>query len=236
MDADLHELTAAYALDALDADEADAYEAHLAQCESCRTELATLGKTATALAWAVEAPAPPERLRSRILDAAAAERTNVVPLLPQRRPWLLRATAGVAAVAACAAVGLGVWAGLLSRSLNSERSARATDARAVEILADRASRRVPLKGGQGVVALAPDGEGVLVVRRLPEAPSGKTYEAWVIPHGGAPKPAGLFSGGDRTTVLRLDQRVPRGAVVAATVERSGGVDAPTQTPLFSAQS
>jgi anti-sigma-K factor RskA len=74
------------------------------------------------------------------------------------------------------------------------------------------------------------------VRQLPSAPSGKTYEAWVIPHGGAPKPAGLFSGGDQTTVVRLKQMVPRGAVVAATVERAGGVNAPTQAPLFSAQS
>jgi anti-sigma-K factor RskA len=235
MDADLHDLTAAYALDALDADEADAYEAHLARCGPCRAELATLGETAAALAWAVEAPAPPERLRARILDAAGGERTNVVPL-PQRRPWLLRATAGVAAVAACAAVGLGVWAGLLSRSLSGERSARATDARAVEILADRASRRVPLKGGTGIVAVDPAGRGVLVVRRLAGAPSGKTYEAWVIPRGGKPKPAGLFAGGGQTTVVRLREPVPRGAVVAATVERHGGVGAPTQTPLFSAQS
>ena len=235
MDADLHELTSAYALDALDADESDAYEAHLAQCESCQRELASLGATATALAWAVAAPAPPERLRDRILDAAGAERSNVVTL-PHRRPWLLRATVGVAAVAACAAVGLGVWAALLSSSLSHERSARATDARAVEILADRASRRLPLKGGNGLVAVDPTGQGVLVVRRLPKAPSGKTYEAWVIPPGGAPKPAGVFSGGGQTTVVRLKQMVPRGVVVAATVERAGGVSAPTQAPLFSAQS
>ena len=93
MDADLHDLTAAYALDALDADEADAYEAHLAQCDLCRGELATLTKTATALAWAIEAPAPPERLRSRILEAAGAERTNVVPL-PSVRCTTLMSLAG----------------------------------------------------------------------------------------------------------------------------------------------
>jgi anti-sigma factor RsiW len=233
MDADLHDLTAAYALDALDADESDAYEAHLAQCEGCRDELASFGQTATALAWAVAAPPPPERLRSRILEAAAAERTNVVTL-PQRRPWLLRATVAAAAVAACAAIGLGVWAGFLSHSLSSERAARARDTQALAILADRSSRRLPLAGGNGVVAVAPSGEGVLLVRRLPAAPSGKTYEAWVIPHGGAPKPAGLFSGGGRTTVVRLKQTVPRGAIVAATVERSGGVSAPTQKPFLAA--
>ena len=232
MDADLHELTAAYALDALDVEEADAYEAHLALCDRCRAELATLGKTATALAWAVEAPPPPDRLRSRLLEAASAERTNVVPL-PQQQYTLLRITAGVAAVAACAAVGLGIWAGFLSHSLSKERTARAGDAQALAIIANAASRRIELSGGRGDVVVDPSGRGVLVVRRLPEAPSGKTYEAWVIPHGGTgvPRAAGLFAGGGQT-IFRLRQMVPHGAVVAATVERAGGVDAPTQKPLL----
>src|ERR1700716_4770443 len=84
---DIHELTAAYALDALDPEERVTYEAHLAQCARCREELASLGETATALAFGVTSPAPPERLRSQILAAATAERENVVPL-PMRRPWL----------------------------------------------------------------------------------------------------------------------------------------------------
>jgi anti-sigma-K factor RskA len=76
---------------------------------------------------------------------------------------------------------------------------------------------------------------VLVVRRLPAAPSGKTYEAWVIPPGGTAKPAGLFRGGDGTTIVRLGAPVPRGATVAATVERAGGVSASTETPILSAR-
>jgi anti-sigma-K factor RskA len=231
---DVHELTAAYALDALDEEERESYEKHLAQCERCRHELASLGQTAVALAWAVPAPPPAARLRGRILDAAAAERANVAPL-PVRRPWVFRVTAAAAAVAACAAVGLGIWAGTLSHSLGNERRARAADARAVEILADPTSRRAALSGGDGLVAVDRSGQAVLVVRRLPSAPSGKTYEAWVIPHGAAPKPAGLFRGGSPTTVLRLKEPVPRGAVVAATVERAGGVSAPTRRPVFSAR-
>src|SRR4029077_152043 len=117
---DVHELTAAYALDALDPEEREIYEAHLAQCAHCREELASLGETATALAFGVASPAPPDRLRGRILAAAAAERENVVPL-PMRRPWLIRATATAASVAACAAVGLGIWASTLSRSLDHAR-------------------------------------------------------------------------------------------------------------------
>jgi len=103
---DAHELTAAYALDALDPDEAEAYERHLSQCEECREQLAELNETAAALAFGAVAPAPPTRLRTSILEAAAAERTNVVPLL--RRRWVSRGLAVAAAAAACIAVGLGV--------------------------------------------------------------------------------------------------------------------------------
>src|SRR5438874_5018868 len=105
---DLHDLTAAYALDALEPTETEAYEEHLGQCEDCRAQLAELNDTAAALAFGAVAPTPPSRLRAAILDAAAAERTNVIPL-PQRR-WKPRALAVAAAAAACVAVGFGVAA------------------------------------------------------------------------------------------------------------------------------
>jgi anti-sigma-K factor RskA len=103
---DLHDLTAAYALDALDPDEAEAYEAHLSQCSECREQLAELSEPAAALAFEAVAPAPPARLRAAILEQAGAERTNVVPLM--RRRWVTRGLAVAAAAAACVAVGLGV--------------------------------------------------------------------------------------------------------------------------------
>lgn len=209
----IHDLTAAYALDALDADEARAYEEHLAQCEECRTELASLSDTASSLAWAADAPAPPERLRGAILDQAASERGNVVPL-PVRRSPLFRATAAIAAVAACAAVALGVWAA--TRPSGSCASGWRCSA---------------LPGGRGLVTVSPSGQGVLIVDRLPDAPAGKTYEAWVI-RDGAAKPAGLFRGNG---VVRLRRAVPHGAVVAATVERAGGAQQPTTRPIFEAR-
>ena len=209
----IHDLTAGYALNALSPAEAEAYEAHLAQCEQCRGALAELSDTAASLAWAVDAPAPPARLRASILDAAAAERANVVPL-PVRRSAAFRATAAFAAVAACAAVAFGVWGATRSGSSGCAAGWRCT------ALAD----------GRGVVNVDPSGQAVVVVR-LPQAPAGKTYEAWVIENGAA-KSAGLFAGGG-TTTLRLARAVPRGALVAATIERAGGVPAPTTAPVFS---
>jgi anti-sigma-K factor RskA len=105
----------------------------------------------------------------------------------------------------------------------------------MQIYLDPASRRMPLADASGTLAVDPTGQGALVVRHLPAAPAGKTYEAWVIPRGSKPIRAGVFAGGDPMTMLPLDASVPKGAVVAATVERTGGVEAPTGQPVFTAQ-
>jgi anti-sigma-K factor RskA len=75
---------------------------------------------------------------------------------------------------------------------------------------------------------------VLVVRQLPVAPAGKTYEAWVIENGKA-LPAGTFDGGGRTIVIRLTRALPAGAIVAVTVERAGGVEQPTREPFITSE-
>jgi anti-sigma-K factor RskA len=197
---DPHDLTAAYALDALDADEAEAYERHLSQCDECREQLAELNETAAALAFGTVAPAPPPRLRAAILDAAAAERTNVVPL-PRRR-WVSRGLAVAAAAVACVAVGLAV------------------------------AHNQSHKTTSWALMVHPNRTATLHVTGLSAAPSGKTYEAWIIPQGGSPKPAGLFRSGEDTTV-QLRGTVPKHAVVAVTVEPAGGSKQPTRTPFFS---
>ena len=173
----MHDLTAAYALDALDFDEARRYEDHLATCDICREELAQLSGAAGALAFAVESPVPPETLRLRILEAARAERPNVVPL----RPRWIAATTAVAAVAAVAAIGFGIWATSLSNSLDRERSARQKVER---LLADPSATTRPISGkAGGTLVVSSSGEAALVVSRLAHAPAGKTYEAWVIANG-----------------------------------------------------
>ena len=194
----LHDQLAAYALDALDDRERSEFEAHLAACDDCRAELADFRETAGMLAYAAEGPAPSDALRERILEEARRERPSqsVVVLRPQRA---LRLTAIAAAAAVAAAIGLGVWAASLSSSLDAERSALADQARAAAVLADPDSTRTPM-GERGELVRSPDGESVMVVRNLPAAPEGKTYEAWVIDAGG-PVKAGLFEGGGQEIVL-----------------------------------
>jgi anti-sigma factor RsiW len=226
----VHDLTAAYALDALDADEAREYEEHLAHCERCQRELASLGSAAASLAYATDSPAPPAALRERVLSAARAERPNVVPLRPR---WTFAAKA-ITAVAACLAIGFGIWAASLSRSLHSTRDARDQAERALAVVSDPTAQRVPLQGASGSLVVGRSGDAALIVNRLDTAPTGKTYEAWVI-QDGMPRRAGTFDGGGDTSVLPLERAVPKGARVAVTVEKDGGVDAPQGRVVLSTQ-
>lgn len=220
----IHDLTAAYALDALDPRETEEFEEHLRHCERCRSEVAELQETAGSLAFAAPASPLPEGLRGRILEQARAERSNVIQFPAHRRrvTWALSAAA---AVAAAAAIALGLWAASLNDDLGAQRSALA-------IVAAPGTKQVPLSDGVGTLAVSRRGEAVLLISDLSRAPEGKTYEAWVIGANG-PRPAGLFRGGG-LAVVRLTKPVGSGEDVAVTVERSGGTEQPTSTPIFTA--
>jgi len=214
---DLHTLAAPYALDALPPVERERFEEHLATCERCRADLAGLSDAAAELAFAIEGPAPPEALRGRILAAAREEGPpNVVPFRP-RRQIFASVAAAVAVAATAAAVGFGIWAASLHHSLMHERAA-------VGVLGNPASRHIPVSG-KGELVVSPSGVAVLAVH-LPPPPKGKTYEAWVA--NPFVHRAGQFDG--RTTTLPI--RVKHGAQVMVTLERAGGVDAPTSKPLL----
>ena len=227
----LHSLAAAYALDGLDAEQTEEFEAHLEGCADCRAEVDEFRDSAASLAFALEGPAPPPGLRDRILEQARSERPNVIPLRARFAPP--RVAAAVAAVAACAALGLGLWAASLARSLDRERAASREQASALQILGDPAARRVPVNGANGTLAVSSSGNAALALARLDRAPSGKVYEVWVI--DGTPARAGLLKGGSAGSAVRLERPVPAGSTVAVTVERAGGVDAPTSKPILTAQ-
>jgi anti-sigma factor RsiW len=217
---DLHELTPGYALDALDPDERARYEEHLAVCAECRAELQGFWEVSGALGRAAGGPAPPARLRARILEQARAERPNVVPL---RRRRLIPVLSAASAVAAAVALGLGLWGVSLARDLD-----RAEDE--LSVLGDPSARTVASGDGEASLVVTSAGDAVLVVRSLPPAPEGKDYEIWVF-ESGVPQRAGLF---ERPGVTRLERSVERGQLVAVTLEPDGGLDAPSGSPLLTA--
>lgn len=210
----LHELTAGYALDALEAADARAYEQHLAHCPRCQDELAAFAAAAGALAFGAAPAEPPAALRERILSTARAERSNVVPMRARFRPAL--AVRALAVAASAAAVGLGIWNVALHQRLDRSHEAL---------------RSVVLHGAAGSVVLGAGGQGTMVVANLVSPPAGKTYEAWVIRDGKA-EPAGTFAAGGKTVVVHLLRPVPKGAIVAVTIERAGGAEQPTTQPII----
>jgi anti-sigma factor RsiW len=225
----VHELTAAYALNALDEDEAAEYEAHLRQCDPCREELAALQAPAASLAYAVDGPAPPPELRDRILVRARRERSNVVPLAPRRG---FRIASAAAAVAACAALGLGIWAASLSSELDDERQGNARAEQALSVLSDPGASHVALEGAEGSLVVAPSGEGALVIRDLGPLPEGKYYTAWVSSDGRTMNHAGIFRGGDASQIVPLTEAVPDGGLVAVTIEDEPAAPGPSTPPII----
>ena len=228
MDAELHELSAGYALDALEPEERDAFERHLADCPECQEELASFWEVAGALAVAAESASPSPDLRDRILADARAEKQTVVSLDSRRRvPPVL---AAITAVAAVVAVGLGIYALSLSNDLDSTRSALTAQENAAALLADPSATSVALQSGTGRLVVGSNGEAVLVLNDLPAAPAGKTYQAWIVDDA-TPVSAGTFESTNDQAVVPIAEDVPDGAVVAVTVEEAGGASSPTQPPL-----
>lgn len=227
----IHELTAAYALSALDAKDEREYEEHLRHCARCREDLASLQEAAAGLAYAVEGPGPPPRLREQILEQARSERANVVPF--RRRRYVVPALAAAAAAAAGVAIGLGLWGSSLSGSLDDERAARAEERTVLALAAEPDASRYPVSGADGTLVVAPDGQAALLVNNLDEAPEEMLYEIWVI-EDDTPKPAGVIQGGGERSVAALTRAVSAGDTVAVTLEESF-VEAPQGEVLFTAQ-
>ena len=132
-------------------------------------------------------------------------------------------SSAAAAVAAVVAVGIGLWSLGLARDLDDAREE-------LTVLSDPNARTYATAGGEASLVVTPTGEAALIVRKLAPAPAGKDYEIWVF-EDGVPQPAGVF---EEPGVALVELPVESGQMVAVTLERDGGVDAPTGAPLFTA--
>jgi anti-sigma-K factor RskA len=217
------ELIAGHALRALSSEDEERVVVHLAECEHCRRRLRETEAVAASLAYSVPQVAPPPELRSSVLAIAepvvaapaAAAAPAREPRPRPRRQWWPRFAAVAAPAMALALVGMLAWNVSLRNDLSSNR----------EDLAHGAAVALP---GVGNVVAQTNGNATLFAS-LDPAPSGQTYEAWII-RGSAALPAGVFKGGG-TVELRLTQTAKPGDRIAVTIEPSGGSKQPTTKPI-----
>ena len=140
-------------------------------------------------------------LAASVLAAPAAASRIPSATVPPSGYRLSGATlAALAAVAGVAAVGLGSWAFVQSvRTADKpESSAAASNVeRVVTLLSKPTTERIPLTNvvGRIMLVVGQKGYGVFVLDGLDEAPTGKSYQAWVIrPKAAAPVSAAVFDG------------------------------------------
>jgi Anti-sigma-K factor rskA len=235
---ELQEMFELYALGVLEPVDKSEIDAHLARgCENCHEALAdALALNAGVLSFVPDV-APPKGLKRRLLSSLGVHYP------------------GWGWVWAVAAVGLLLVAGWLAvqerqrstelagarRALLEMNGERDRLTQALQFLSD--PQTVPASFGRGqsapprgYVFLHPQMGVLLIASNLPAAGQGKTYEMWVIPKGGTPRPAGLFqSDGMRALhILKGPVDVSMIGTVAVTVEPAAGSAAPTMPILIAA--
>ena len=226
-----------YSLGLLEAEEKTEIDAHLAGgCAACRNSLERALEL-NALVWASVPRAKPSRhLKRRILSGIGV----------RHRGW---GWAGALAAACMLAVAL--WLSLEERSRTAELASarqallegnvqRNRLQQALNFLDDPATLPVSFGKSQpapprGNVLLHPRLGVLLIASHLPPAQSGKTYEMWVIPKGGAPRAAGLFqsdAAGNALYILPGPIDASTLGAIAVTLEPQAGSSAPTTQPVI----
>lgn len=225
-----------YALGLLEVEEKAEIDDHLRTgCVTCEAALKDALAVNTIMMSMAPDVVPPARLRRRVLASVGVQ--------PMSWNWL-------AALAAACMLMVALWFSVQERSRSSElaqarrtlidvSSQRDRLMQALSFLDDPAT--IPVSFGKGK-PIPPHGNvfvhsklGVLLIAaNLPAAQSGKIYEMWVIPKGGAPRPAGLFQsqGGTAMHILSGPLDVATLGAVAVTLEPEAGSSAPTSTPII----
>jgi len=239
---EFHALSGSYAINALDDIERAQFERHLSECAACQAEVSEFRETA-ALLSADALSAPPAGLRERLL----AEISTVRPLPPQverpqvtslssdrvgghrgerRSPWTML-VAAAAAVVLLGAGGTVIW-----NQLGAEQTEVISATDQVLQAADAEEATVDLPGGAEATLVRSEslGQAVLITKALPEAPSGKAYQMWLLTDGTSPSSAGMMAAAaDQTILLKGD--AAKATAAAITIEPVGGSSQPTSQPI-----
>lgn len=236
MNAELHVLVGAYALDALEEREQIAFEAHLAGCPVCAAELAEFHDTAALLGSAMAADPPPQ-LRASVLDAAArtTQERPVVPL-QRRSRWRQRMPVLLAAAAVLAVLGaLGAYIGEHDRFTDMQTK----DEREAAVLAAEDARVSTTRDGNTSVkvwASQSMDQAVVVMSGVPALDASRDYQMWAVPPaGGRPRSLGVVDAEEAVSSSSLVDNLGDTRAVAVTIEPDGGSPEPSSPPVLSVQ-
>lgn len=237
---DIRDLLELYTLGVLDEAEREHVEEHLKTgCATCTRALGTASELNASILASVPLVDPPARLRDRVVGMVAPPKPKP-KAQPHYLPWMAMA----------AALALAVWVGSEARQKNQELAAEREQLRtltaekqqldaALTFLRDPETRPVGTREGlnkpRGLYFVNAQGGLLLIASNLPQLPTGKTYQMWLIPKGQAPRPAGLFRPDARGGAVHIQPGavdIANAAAVAITVEPEGGSTAPTTTPML----
>jgi anti-sigma-K factor RskA len=226
----IEELIPAYAMGATDPAESQAVEAHLPSCSACRALLAEYRDLGDSLLYTAPPMAAPRGITERMQRRFAPARREAasVPWWARLRPALL--VPALAFVILLLAFSNLYW---LSRT-NELRRQVAEQASLVASLANASTITLhadePAPYAQGVVYSSPGGQiALLCVYGMPELPTDKAYQLWLIKDGKR-ESGGMFQvsqSGFGFLMVKPTHPINEYSAVGITVEPIGGSPAPT---------
>lgn len=248
--AEFAEDLALYAMGALDARSCPELQAHLAACDECRQELEALRGDVALLALSATGPQPPQRARQRLMAAletksSPAQRPQVIGGSRRGWPrWLFWAPLAACVLLAVHTVFL--WKAhqiahkeydRMVKELDDERAQNARAREIIAMMTDPTAQHMTLVGTKTppqpqvkTIYQRDKGHVLLIANNLPELPADKTYELWLLPMSGAPKPCGTFKTDWRGYHMMVHNAETAGIDAkgfAVTIEPEGGSQTPT---------
>jgi hypothetical protein len=234
---ELKELFELYTLGLLESEENREVESHLERgCSTCRESLKNALAMNAVLSASCPDVAPPPGLKRRVMASVGVH----------RRGW-----GWLGAFATACLLVITLWLGNEERQRGNDLAETRKTLMEVADQRDRLTQALAIlnqpetiqvtfgkglpKPPRGNVFIHSKLGVVLVASNLPRLSSGRTYEMWLIPKGGAPRPAGLFqSTNDLSALHILSGPIDVAALgaVAVTVEPAEGSNAPTTQPII----
>jgi anti-sigma-K factor RskA len=234
-----------YALGALDGEEKQTLEAHLHACVACQQQLAAARQRTALIGLAAPPVAPRPQIKSELMDKVRAEKRSPAaqptPAKVKKIRWGLRFSFGfglATAVLAFATFELARQDLDRGRQLNQLHAQVAQEQAALQAMGQVTgapdSTQIALlqqpggpPGQAHVTYNARMGMGVYSGQIAP-APSGKSYQLWLVPASGAPVSAGLVEANQQSgaVVVHLAPGLVAKAF-AVTLEPQGGMPQPT---------